>query len=48
MMLQTAIKVVSNYNKWRRDNAGKYEMPDPSELGVAIDVIIAYFKNKRI
>ena len=27
------------YNKWRRDNhvPNQYEMPDPTEIGVAID-----------
>ena len=39
MTLKQAIKILIRTNKWRR--GAEVEMPDPKELGEAIDVAIA-------
>lgn len=33
-------KLLKEYNCWRRGDSG-YEMPDPTEIGIAIDSVIA-------
>ena len=45
MTLRDAVDILKHNNLWRRDNDDKYEMPDPTELGKAIDVIIEYFEE---
>ena len=47
MTLKQAIKIVENHNKWRRDNNAppKYQMADPKELGVALDVLLIVAKD---
>ena len=46
MTLQKAISIVENYQLWRRDTEDKgYEMPNPTELGIAIDVILNVSKD---
>lgn len=42
MSLQDAMSILIRHNKWRRDNhvPNKYEMVDPTELGVAIEAAI--------
>ena len=48
MTLKKAIKVLSDHNKWRRDTSDAQStiMTNPTDLGIAIDVIIKYFKYK--
>lgn len=46
MELKKAIEILELHNKWRRDNDSKYEIADPKELGIAIDVIINEIKKK--
>ena len=46
MKLKKAISIVEKYQLWRRDTEDKgYEMPNPTELGIAIDVILNVFKD---
>lgn len=42
MRIEEAIKVLHDYNKWRRDNhvPAKYPMPHPKRIGEAIDCAI--------
>ena len=42
MSMRDAMKILIQHNKWRRDNhvPNKYEMVDPTELGIAIEVAI--------
>ena len=50
MKLSEALIILEQYNNWRRDNSiplpNKYEMPDPKQIGMAIDVILEYHKNE--
>lgn len=47
MELQKAIEILENYNKWRRDDEGDYIQQSPKEIGIAIDVVVDYFKNRK-
>lgn len=42
MSMRDAMKILIQHNKWRRDNhiPNKYEMVNPTELGIAIEVAI--------
>lgn len=42
MSIQDAMSILIKHNKWRRDNhiPNKYEMVNPTELGIAIEVAI--------
>lgn len=42
MTFTEAEKILAHHNKWRRDNhiPNKYEMVNPTELGIAIDTAI--------
>lgn len=46
---QKAAKILEYYNLWRRDDnvPNKYEMPNPAELGVAIDIAIDAMKHEE-
>ena len=46
MNKEKAIEVLTHANAWRRDNevVNIYRMPDPEELGIAIDFAINYMK----
>ena len=47
MKLKKAIKILKEYNQWRRGSE-IIEMPDPKTIGIAIDVVInEYETNKR-
>lgn len=43
-----ALHTLISYNLWRRDNniPNKYEMPNPTEIGKAIDVAIKVLSEK--
>lgn len=47
MTLKQAIRIIENYNKWRRDNnvPPKTKMGDPKKLGVALDVLLIVAKD---
>lgn len=47
MTVEEARDLLIRFNKWRRDNhvPNKYEMPDPKEIGIAIDVAIDVFNS---
>ena len=38
---------LENYNKWRRGDES-IEMPNPKEIGLAIDCAVAYLRNDEI
>ena len=46
MNKEKAIKVLTHANEWRRDGEvpSIYGMPDPKELGIAMDFAINYMK----
>ena len=44
MTLKGAITVLENHNKWRRGDE-TIEMPNPSVLGMAIDIILKKVKS---
>ena len=45
MELQQAIELLENYNKWRR--GAEIPQPNPTEIGVAISVVLEYTKNGK-
>lgn len=48
MTVEEAREILIYHNKWRRDNhvPSKYEMIDPSLLGIAIEVAIDVLSEK--
>ena len=46
MKLTKAIKILKEYNEWRRGSDVK-EMPDPKTIGIAIDVVINEYETKK-
>lgn len=42
---QKVIKILEQYNKWRRANEDM-DMPDPKDIGKAIDFAIKYLKDE--
>lgn len=49
MTKEQASAVLKHYNLWRRDknDINQYEMPDPKELGMAIDFAISTLDYKQ-
>lgn len=49
MKLEEAIKILELHNKWRRNNdeVNPYRMQNPSEIGIAIDVVIRAAKEHQ-
>ena len=45
MELQQAIELLENYNKWRR--GAEIPQPNPTEIGVAISVVLEYTKSGK-
>lgn len=47
MDVKDALDVLIKYNLWRRDNniPNKYDMPNPTDIGKAIDVAISVLKH---
>ncbi len=47
MKLKEAAEILEQHNKWRRDNSviPKYEMGNPKEIGIAIDVVVKFIKE---
>jgi hypothetical protein len=45
MSIQTALQVIKDYQVWRR--GGTHPMPNPSYIGQALDVLIAYVEQKE-
>lgn len=41
MDIKEIIKNLEHYNNWRRDNDDKYTMPEPKQIGIAIDFAIS-------
>lgn len=50
MTSQQAIAVLKQYNAWRRDEAipNSIEMPDPTDIGKAIDVAIRVLESREM
>jgi len=46
MTTETAIYILELYNKWRRADEDM-EMPDPKQLGLAIDLAIETLKQSK-
>ena len=44
MEIQDAINLLEYHNKWRR--GADVKMVNPTDLGVAIDIVVEYFNNK--
>ena len=45
MEINEAVSILKLANLWRQDNEGIYKMPNPKELGIAIDVVVEYFST---
>jgi len=45
MKLNEAIKILKEYNEWRRGSE-IIEMPNPKKIGIAIDVVIKKLEKK--
>ncbi len=43
MTLQEAIDILTKHNEWRRGD--EIDMIDPTQLGIAIDIILNQLKN---
>jgi len=41
-MTEQDLELIKQYQLWRRDNDGIHEMPNPTEIGKALDKIIAF------
>ena len=43
MTIEEARDLLVHFNKWRRDDhiPNKYDMPNPKDIGVAIDVAVS-------
>lgn len=50
MTIDEAVIILKQHNEWRRDKnyPSVLVMPDPTELGIAIDVIVNYFEKKEM
>ena len=46
MNLSEAIGILDKYNRWRRGRIIS-AMIDPSELGIAIDVVVEHYKEQE-
>jgi len=49
MNLDQAIKTLEAHNQWRRDRSdvNRHEMQNPTELGIAIDVVLRAAKEHQ-
>ena len=49
MNLSEAIKILTLHNQWRRDRSevNPHEMQNPTELGIAIDVVLRAAKEHQ-
>lgn len=45
MTIKKAIKILEQHNKWRR-GSDKVKMGNATELGIAIDTVIGFVKEK--
>jgi hypothetical protein len=43
MSIQTALQIIKDYQIWRR--GGTHPMPNPTYIGQALDVLIAYVED---
>ena len=46
MTTQQAVQILEQHNKWRRADE-MMEMTNPKTLGIAIDTIVKYFKQRQ-
>lgn len=46
MSKEEVIRVLEQYNKWRRDNYGEVEAVDVKILGIALDEAIKYLRDE--
>lgn len=44
MKIKKAIKKLKKFNKWKR--GANIPQPDPTEIGLIIDKIVKYYKNR--
>ena len=47
MKLPQALEILKRHNKWRRSDDDFLKMEDPTELWIAIDVIIKELENGK-
>jgi len=45
MTITEAIELLKQHNKWRRGNE-KIPMTNPTDLGIAIDTVVKYYKKQ--
>lgn len=41
-----ALQTLQHYQKWRRDNDNNYAMPEPAQIGKALDIAIKTLKQE--
>jgi hypothetical protein len=41
-MTQEDLELIIYWQKWRRDDSGELEMPNPKKVGIALDKMIKY------
>jgi hypothetical protein len=41
-MTKEDLDFIKNFQAWRRDNEGTIPQPHPTEIGIALDKLIAY------
>ena len=46
MKLKQAVEILKKHNKWRRGDEN-ITQPAPSQLGIAIDMVVSEFKDKE-
>lgn len=44
--LEKAVKLLKYHNEWRRDITGVLEMPNPTDVGKAIDLVTKHIENE--
>ena len=46
MTIEEAIEILKHHNEWRRGANLELKMVNPTELGIAIDIVIANYERK--
>ena len=46
MTLKEAVKLLDLYNRWRRGS--EIEQPNPTKIGIALDMVILELKQKEV
>ena len=47
MTSDQVVAILKHYNAWRRDDEGAVEMPEPRDIGEAIDAAIHLLSSRK-